>query len=357
MSRNILRGRNKALVVGATGIIGSAIVRRLAASDGWASIGVSRSGGPIEGVEQTIAVDLTDVADCERKLGGLSDITHIFYAAYQARPSRQDEVGPNLAMLQNVVNTVSANSTLMRKVVLVTGAKFYGIQWGPVKTPMRETDPRQMPPNFYYDQEDFLRTAGHGSNWHWCNLIPPFVSGFSLGNPMNLVMAVGVFAVISRELNIPLRFPGLDGAFRSLHQLADADQIATAAMWAALEPNANDERFNVANGDPMRWQNFWPALAGHFGMGYADPKTLPLARMMTDNEDLWARMVGKYQLRSTRITRLVDWNWADYMFRMAYDVVMETGKIRRAGFHDSLDTAETFIGRLRQLQEQRIIPY
>jgi hypothetical protein len=73
--------------------------------------------------------------------------------------NRSEEVEPNRAMLVNVVNAVAGSSPGLHKVVLVTGSKFYGIHWGTSKTPAKETDPRQMPPNFYYDQEDFLRAT------------------------------------------------------------------------------------------------------------------------------------------------------------------------------------------------------
>ncbi|ABE29373.1 NAD dependent epimerase/dehydratase family protein [Paraburkholderia xenovorans LB400] len=349
-------GEHQALVVGATGIIGSAILHRLGAAEGWTAIGLSRSRRVAEGRARMLEVDLLDPQDCARKLGALNRITHIFYAAYQARPSRAEEVAPNVQMLRNVVDAVSGRARGLKKIVLITGAKFYGIQWGRVKTPMKETDARQLPPNFYYDQEDFLRDAQRQADWHWCNLIPPFVSGYSVGNPMNLVMAIGVFASLSRELNLPLRFPGLPGAWSALQQIADAEQIAAAAHWAATSPAANNEAFNVTNGDPIRWENFWPAVAGHFGMRLEAPKTLPLGRLMADNEAAWARMVERYRLQAASIAKLVDWNWADYMFRMEYDVLMETGKIRRAGFQDCVDTTERFLARFRQLQQQQIIP-
>jgi nucleoside-diphosphate-sugar epimerase len=356
MSETTRTGEHHALVVGATGIIGSAIMQRLSVADGWTTIGLSRSRRVAEGRARMLDVDLLDAQDCSSKLGALDHITHIFYAAYQARPSRAEEVAPNVRMLRNVIDAVSARARNLQKVVLVTGAKFYGIQWGRVKTPMKETDSRQLPPNFYYDQEDFLRDAQQRSNWHWCNLIPPFVSGYSVGNPMNLVMAIGVFASLSKALNVPLRFPGLPGAWSALQQLADADQIAAAAHWAALSPAANNEAFNVTNGDPIRWENVWPAVAAHFGLELQAPKTLPLGRLMADNEAAWAHVVERHQLNPTPLTKLVDWNWADYMFRMDYDVLMETGKIRRAGFHDCVDTTERFLTRFRQLQEHRIIP-
>lgn len=78
---------------------------------------------------------------------------------------------------------------------------------------------------------------------------------------------------------------------------------------------------------------------------------------MVDNEATWVRMVERHQLRPVPLAKLVDWNRADYMFRMGYDVLMETGKIRRAGFQDCVDTTERFLACFRQLQQQRTIPH
>jgi hypothetical protein len=49
---------------------------------------------------------------------------------------------------------------------------------GPFKAPAREDDPRLMPPNFYYDQEDFLRERQQGKAWHWTALRPEAIAGF-----------------------------------------------------------------------------------------------------------------------------------------------------------------------------------
>ena len=102
-----MKNRNRvALVVGAQGVIGRNLVEQLAASGEWEIIGLSRRGGePAERVRH-VAVDLLDRQDCRTKLGALTDVTHIFYAAYQDRPSWAELVPPNLAMLVNVVEAV-----------------------------------------------------------------------------------------------------------------------------------------------------------------------------------------------------------------------------------------------------------
>ena len=45
------------------------------------------------------------------------------------------------------------------------------VQYGPIKLPAEETDPRvndpTRPPNFYYAQEDILRDEARDRNWDW----------------------------------------------------------------------------------------------------------------------------------------------------------------------------------------------
>ena len=343
-----------ALVAGATGIVGSGIAQRLV-RDRWQVLCASRSGTAAAGAEG-LALDLMDAAAARQGLATHPGITHVFYAAYVQASSRAAEVAPNLAMLRHAVEAAEAAAPGLRRIVLVTGAKEYGIQWGPTRTPCRESDPRQMPPNFYYDQEDFLRAAQPGKRWSWVNLIPPFVSGYAVGNPMNLVLGIGLYAAVCKELGLPLRFPGSAGAYAALHQIADARQIAAAASWAATSDAAANERFNVTNGDPARWQRSWPRLAEALGMAIDEPKTMSLADVMPAQQAVWDRIARRHDLRPIDLARVVDWGWVDYMLRMSHDVLLETGKIRRAGFGDTLVTEEVLVERLRELQDARVIP-
>ena len=95
-----------ALVVGARGVIGGNLVEHLRAIGGWDVVGLSRRGGPDDGCVRHLAVDLLDAAAARSVFEGLSDVTHVFYAAYQDRPTWAELVEPNLAMLRNTVEGV-----------------------------------------------------------------------------------------------------------------------------------------------------------------------------------------------------------------------------------------------------------
>jgi nucleoside-diphosphate-sugar epimerase len=146
----------KALVTGALGVTGRAVVNYLISLGDWEVIGVSRRRPEFQTTAKYLSVDLLNRSALEAPLSEINDITHIFFAALQPAANFFDEVAPNLAMLANTVEVVERASQSLRKVLLVEGAKFYGAHLGPYKTPAKETDPRHMPPNFYYDQEDYL---------------------------------------------------------------------------------------------------------------------------------------------------------------------------------------------------------
>ena len=97
---------NVALVVGARGVIGGNLVRHLQELNGWQVIGLSRRGGESAGTVRHLPVDLLDAADARRTLAGLKDVTHVFYAAYQDRPSFAELVEPNQRMLVNVLRAI-----------------------------------------------------------------------------------------------------------------------------------------------------------------------------------------------------------------------------------------------------------
>src|SRR5262249_51803191 len=151
---------------------------------------------------------------------------HVLYAAFQpsagAASGYAAHVAPNRDMLVNAITAIDAASRALRRVVLVTGTKYYGVHLGPLKTPMRESNPRHMPPNYYFDQIDWLTSFQRGKAWDWVELRPQTLCGFAPGTPMSLLPAIAVYAAISKELGLPLRFPGKPGAYGSLYQVTES---------------------------------------------------------------------------------------------------------------------------------------
>ena len=74
--------------------------------------------------------------------------------------------------------------------------------------------------------------------------------------------------------------------------------IARACEWAVLAERANNEIFNITNGDVFVWQNVWPAIAEALGMEVGPPEPCCLAEEMPTHEAEWAAIVKKYGLRA-----------------------------------------------------------
>jgi nucleoside-diphosphate-sugar epimerase len=345
-----------ALVVGAQGVIGRNLVAHLLERGDWRVIGLSRRGGASGERLRHIAVDLLDAHDARDKLGGLREVTHIFYAAYQERPSWAELVAPNLAMLVNVVEAVEPVATNLQHVSLMQGYKVYGAHLGPFKTPARETDAPHMPPEFNVDQQQYLEQRQLGRAWSWSAIRPAVVGGFALGNPMNLAVAIAVYASVSKELGIPFRFPGKPGAYDKLLEMTDAGLLARATVWAATDPRCANQAFNINNGDLFRWSELWPKLGAWFGLETAPPLPMSLSVVMADKEPLWDGMVRKHGLAATPYREVSSWGFADFVFSWDYDLFADGSKARRFGFHEYVDTERMFYGLFEDLRRRRIIP-
>ena len=347
-----------ALVVGATGVIGRGLMQHLDGLPDWHAIGISRRP-PVESHSawsRYLAVDLLDPADAKAKLGGLTEVTHVFYAAFVNAPDQASQVAPNLALLRNCIEALDPAAKDLQRVVLVEGTKWYGSHLGPFKTPAKEDDPRCPPPMFYHDQEDFLRGFAETRPWSWCSLRPQTVCGFSLGSAMNLMTLIGVYAAIRKHQGLSFAYPGKEGAYRALYQVADAGLLARGQVWAATAEAAADQAFNLTNGDFFRWQNLWPRLAAFFDMEAGPIETQSLTETMADKAPVWDEIVRRHGLQPNGFESLAAWPFGDYCLGCDYDVMSSTTKIRQAGFPEVVDSEEMFLRLFAEFREARVIP-
>jgi nucleoside-diphosphate-sugar epimerase len=344
-----------ALVVGANGVVGRNLIEHLPRLGDWSVTGLSRRGGKDTTGVRYVSVDLLDINDTRAKLGGLNEVTHVFYAAYHDKPTWAELVPPNLAMLVNVVDAIEPVAPGLRHVSLMQGYKVYGAHLGPFKTPARETDADHMPPEFNADQQAFLERRQQGKAWTWSAIRPSVVGGVALGNPMNLAMVIAVYASISKELGLPLRFPGKPGAYDSLLEMTDADLLAKATVWAATDERCANQAFNISNGDLFRWSELWPKIARFFNLEVAPPLQMSLEVVMADKESLWRSLVEKYEL-TTSYAEVSSWAFGDFVFSWDYDMFADGSKARRFGFHEYVETEAMFMGIFEEFRKLKIIP-
>ncbi|WP_265672142.1 NAD-dependent epimerase/dehydratase family protein [Klebsiella grimontii] len=170
------------LVAGAVGVIGRSVLAYYEDKD-VNLIAISRTKPDFATRATHLPLDLMDPSSSDDYSAVLSSVTHLVFAAYQEKPTPAELVDVNMLMLQNLVEALENHSPGFQHVTLMQGGKAYGCHIGPFPSPAKESDPRHMPPNFYYNREDFLREYSRGKNWSWTAPAPGGCDRYGRGQP------------------------------------------------------------------------------------------------------------------------------------------------------------------------------
>ena len=349
-----------ALIVGASGIVGSAITQLLI-DNHWQVAALSRRPSPVPGVIP-VAADLQDPASLQQALAGLKP-THVFITTWSRQATEAENIRVNASMVRNVLDAVRPAASVQH-VALVTGLKHY---LGPFEaygkgtlpqTPFREEQGRLDIENFYYAQEDELFAAAEKDRFTWSVHRPHTVTGVAVGNAMNMATTLAVYASICKHTGRPFVFPGSRVQWDSLTDMTDARQLAEQQLWAATTPAAANQAFNITNGDIFRWKWMWSRLAEYFDVQAADyPATLsPLETQMANDPSVWTEIVAKHGLKEPDMGRLVSPWHTDADPGRPIEVVTDMSKSRLMGFTAYQASDQAFFNVFDRLREDRLIP-
>ena len=314
-----------------------------------------------------VSVDLTDAAATAAALATLPPVTHMIYAAVSESPGlaagwRDDAlIAANGRMFAHVLDPLARRGGL-RHVSLLQGAKAYGAHHHPVVVPLREDDPRDDHPNFYWLHEDHLRASALDAGFHWTIWRPQVLLGGVPGAAMNPVAAIGAYASLCAELGRPFVCPG---EASGLIEMVDAGLLAEAFGWAADAPEAAQATFNVTNGDVIVMAHEWPRLGAWLGLGTDGPMPSSLAAFFAEPEceAAWASLVSRHGLRSATLPDLLgqSHHYVDLLLGARISarpvpVLLSTIKLRQAGFGACRDTALSLRHWLSRMAELKLLP-
>ena len=356
----------KVLVAGASGLVGTAAANAFAAAD-WQVVALSRRVPELienSNVEH-LALDLQDPQACLEACKSLSDVTHLVYTAVFELPgliegwSDPKQIETNGAMLKNLLDPLLERANLQH-VTLLQGTKAYGAAIGPIRVPARESQPRVEHPNFYWLQEDYLKSCAAANGFTTTIFRPQLIVGPNHGVVMNLPPVVGVYAAIRKAEGLPLAFPG--GA-DWIWEATDARLTGSACLWAAQTPHAAGETYNLTNGEVFSWRDMWPAIAETLNIEAGEDESFSLASYLESRGELWDSIVQQHGLQPLSLQQVLgeSHHYADLAFAFGLQeppppTFVSTVKIRQAGFNAVYKSQESFCYWLRDLQRRRIIP-
>jgi nucleoside-diphosphate-sugar epimerase len=263
-------------------------------------------------------------------------------------------------MLINLFNAVEQSA--LRHVVLLQGTKAYGVHVRPIAVPARENrSEMHEQPNFYWNQERFLRERQKGKAWSWSILRPVLIVGCSVGSAMNVIPALGVYAALMKRAGKKvLDYPAGVGR---VAQAIDADLLARCIAWSGGSAKARNEIFNITNGDVFTWPNVWPAIADALGFAAGDHVPLSLDKEIRPREAEWAEIVRQHGLGSGTLKDFVglSFEYADYTMgygrtEVGPPALVSTIKLMQAGFTEVIDTETMFRNAFAEMQAKKLLP-
>ncbi|MEC9071931.1 MAG: NAD-dependent epimerase/dehydratase family protein, partial [Myxococcota bacterium] len=343
-----------ALVLGSTGVAGSAAVNELS-RQGWRVIaGARRPGEDTREQVTSVALDLLDPGSVRQALAPFS-ITHVFYCVqYRDRAPRAarstdiktikrqlvlasrmlpvlrwipgaqgafyhriaaesgalDAQHRNLAMVKTVIDVLGQQPHNLEHLAVITGGKHYGMHLGPAlypghSAPYREDlTPRAPGPNWYYEVEDHLRALD--TPWSWSIFRPSFIIGHARNAPYNFGTSLAVYASLRRALGEPLVFFGDQSAYDCQWDVSSARQIAEMMIWSSETAAAHGQAFNCTGDAHFRWRDLWPEIAQWFDLEPAfEPEGISVQRYLKDKGPIWDDLIKEHGLTPSPLRSLV----------------------------------------------------
>ncbi|KAG9240196.1 hypothetical protein BJ878DRAFT_311979 [Calycina marina] len=320
-------------------------------------------------------------SDLERELTqhveNIKDVTHVYYLAYKASSSWEQEYKDADDMFKRAVIAIDHLCPKLEFVVLQTGAKMYGchlLENHPtdyLHVPHKESQQRLKSPYgeklFYHPQLDFIADYAARKSWSWCDTRPDIIIGFVPNqNFYSLGTSLSVFLSLWKEVEgsgSECPFPGSQKAYNAKSNDSSSDMIARQTLHLSLSPDTKKgEGYNVADEKtPRTWETKWPELCSYFGLkGVPPPKSdaTEVRAYIKRNIGAWHQLEEKQGLKHSIADSEKTFAGSEYFLLTMFDFDREYDmtKMYGTGFSEERGTLEAWGGVFDRMKKAKMIP-
>jgi len=293
------------------------------------------------------------------------------YSAFNSVAGGGD-IEENKRVFENVLSSVDASK--LQYCCVVTGAKHYGMHLGPslmadYAEPFEEDVGAECPGESFYDAlEDSLRTFSQDlPHFSSAVLRPTFIIGPSPRtgpSVMNLSLALGMYALLNKELGQPLRFLGSEEAWVARHNLSHSDRIAELAVGAGVNmAGGSHTALNASDCDSFSFQEIWPSLAAWAGCAWEGPQGrngVSVSRVFGDADlaAAWQAVADREGLAERKFDKLFNAVFLEQSMSIAHDCRLSSEKCDRLDWAPKVQGGGwvTLQRALQDLQRQGLLP-